>query len=367
MIYTINTRSSILYPLIKSYFKLSETKIYNILNQEFEAMKKHLKNKGINYEDLKRALIPNQDKDNNEVCFVFDSTLIENSMYGYEIFNKIIQLQDQQSTYSILAGDYTDILNEIPNSQLILRETLLNSLTKCNNSFYQNSSQYYLVYINSITASQMDTIINGLQKYNWFYGYAIINYHSKFKSYLSHILMNICIKAKNTIILSHPTDYEDSENINILGYPFEQNLFNIISINEESFSTFLSYKIESLIPDKDDIGFSFKALFPKFDSLEKLSLNISDGKWGYLSNNTTGKGGILNSLSFDTISKCDFTKEIYKLICSNYIYKINKNEYNDYMFNVCIELPTKKNNLRKTTVSLKYHPNSGIIDIITIT
>ena len=37
------------------------------------------------------------------------------------------------------------------------------------------------------------------------------------------------------------------------------------------------------------------------------------------------------------------------------------------MFNVCIELPTKKNNLRKTTVSLKYHPNSGIIDIITIT
>ena len=43
MIYTINTRSSILYPLIKSYFKLSETKIYNILNQEFEAMKKHLK------------------------------------------------------------------------------------------------------------------------------------------------------------------------------------------------------------------------------------------------------------------------------------------------------------------------------------
>ena len=204
-------------------------------------MKKHLKNKGINYEDLKRALIPNQDKDNNEVCFVFDSTLIENSMYGYEIFNKIIQLQDQQSTYSILAGDYTDILNEIPNSQLILRETLLNSLTKCNNSFYQNSSQYYLVYINSITASQMDTIINGLQKYNWFYGYAIINYHSKFKSYLSHILMNICIKAKNTIILSHPTDYEDSENINILGYPFEQNLFNIISINEESFSTFLSY------------------------------------------------------------------------------------------------------------------------------
>ena len=50
MIYTINTRSSILYPLIKSYFKLSETKIYNILNQEFEAMKKHLKNKGIKWE-----------------------------------------------------------------------------------------------------------------------------------------------------------------------------------------------------------------------------------------------------------------------------------------------------------------------------
>ena len=135
----------------------------------------------------------------------------------------------------------------------------------------------------------------------------------------------------------------------------------------DSFSTFLSYKIEAIVPDKDDVSFSFNTLFPKFDSMEKLKLNLSDEKWGYLNGDFKGKGGILKSFEFDNISKESFCNTVFKLICNNYIYNLKANEYGDLIFNVCIELPTKNSNVRRTTVALKYYPKNGQIDIITIT
>lgn len=153
----------------------------------------------------------------------------------------------------------------------------------------------------------------------------------------------------------------------MVGYPFEENSYRVVSINDDSFGPFLSYKIESIVPDKDDVSFSFNALFQKFDSMEKLKLNITDKKWEYLNGEDNGKRGILESFDFENISKANFTKIVFKKICSNYIYNLRTNEYGDYLFNVCIELPTKKGNIRRTTVALKYIPTCGEIAIVTIT
>lgn len=45
--------------------------------------------------------------------------------------------------------------------------------------------------------------------------------------------------------------------INIRGLPFASNGFLLSSINDDSYGAFLSYKIESEVPDKDDVSFSF--------------------------------------------------------------------------------------------------------------
>lgn len=367
MIYTINTTDHLLYPVTKECFHLSDEDIYNMINEEFSIMVDRLAKKGVKYNMLKRALIPNQNKKNNEVCFIFDSSLIASSAYGLEIFSKFLALLDTDSTYSILVGDYIDILKDIPDSQLHLLNSLNEVIIKCNPSIYQHSSQYYIIYVNSITNGQLSSIVNGLQNFNWFYGYSILNYNSKFKTYLSCILSHICVKCKNTFILSHPSDCDDAENVNMKDYPFEKNGFKLISIHEDSFGAFLSYKIESIVPDKDDISFSFNALFPKFDSTDKLKLNFPDGKWNYVNGNSTGKDGIIKSLAFDGISKDAFSKIIFKEICSNYIYNLNINDFGDLLFNVCIELPTRSGNIRKTTVALKYAPQYGEMAVITIT
>jgi len=195
---------------------------------------------------------------------------------------------DKDSTYSVLIGDYIDILREVKDSQKMLFQNLKESIELVNETLFRYSNQYFIVYINSITDGQLSSIIGGLKEYEAFTGYAFLRTDSKFKSYLSYIISDLCVKNKNTVICSHPSDLDDNTNINQKGYHFEENGFRLKSINEDYYGTFLSYKIETILPDPEDVSFSFNALFPRFDSMEKLALDIPEGKWGYI-NDEKGK------------------------------------------------------------------------------
>lgn len=179
VIYAINANDCVFLPVIKSSFNLSDNDVFKMINESFSSLKGQLLKKGISYDDLKRALIPNQRKDRNEVCFIFDSTLINSDFYGSEIFNEILPLMDKVSTYSVLAGDYVDIIGS-SDTQTQLCNALSDVITKCNDSEYCHSSQFFLIYINSITNSQLYSITKELERIKWFYGYAILNTTSFF-------------------------------------------------------------------------------------------------------------------------------------------------------------------------------------------
>ncbi|MDO4863656.1 MAG: hypothetical protein Q4A05_05760, partial [Ruminococcus sp.] len=124
MIFTINTATNVMFPVIKSAFELSDEEVYKMINNEHSILLDKLKMKDINYTKLKRALIPNQDKDYKEVCLVFDTTQIQDGFYENEVFDKLFPFIDKKSTYSILIGDYIDILREVEDSQEILFQSL---------------------------------------------------------------------------------------------------------------------------------------------------------------------------------------------------------------------------------------------------
>lgn len=365
MIYTFNTKDNIIYQLMKSYFKLSDLEVYHTIHEEFERFKQVLRQKGIDYKSLKGALIPNQEKDKHEICLVIDTSQIENSFYGYEIFKTLLPCLDQQSTYSVLCGDYIAIIKDKEaQSQL---KYLLNYNLKCyNKSNYRHSTQYYFIYFNRLTSSQLAEIIKGLCTYKWFVGYIDVTFNSSFKNYIAHILVHSFIKNKNKVILSHPSDCSDYENMNVNGYPFNENGFMYYSINEELYYQFLSYKIESKILDKEDVAFSINSLFPKFQSIDGLDLDVDDNKWYNYLTDEEKKGKLLNTLGFKKIDKEKFKKQIFESICSNYIYNLEENEYG-LKFNICVDLMTVNGNMRKTMIALKYLPAEGRILVITVT
>lgn len=349
-------------------FKLSDQQIYNSIWCDFALLQKRLLDKKVSYTKLKGALIPNQDKNKYEMCFIFDSNQIQNANYGRCIFEKLIPLLDKESTYSILCGDYINTSSNEWKHQARLMFILEEEMFCCNASEYKSSEQYFLVYFNRLTEAQRTKIIEGLTEFPWFTGFADLTYGSLFKSYISKILCHLCIKCQKQIIASHPSDYLDDENYNLCGYPYIENGFNFVSINEGSYNSFLSYKIETEFVDKEDISFSFNALFPRFDSYEKIQLNILDNKWNkYLTDRKNGKGEILETLGYKPIDREKFIKDIFIKIHYNYLYNLTINEFGDLIFDVCIELETINRNIRRTTVALKYLPDTGEIQIVTIT
>lgn len=364
VIYRFNTSNDCLFPVMKKCFGLSDMDIYYTIESEFDVFRRRLSYKKISYEKLKLALIPNQDKDRKEICFVFDSDKIESDGYARYIFDVLIPLLDKESTYSILYGDYIDILD----NQSMLHKFLDETMVCYRHTEYRYSAQFFLVYFNRLTKNQYERIVEGLAQKPWFIGYVDITHGSSFKSYVSMILINLCVKCQNKIIASHPADYLDEDNINMKGYSFEKYGFEFVSINEESFNQFLNYKIETEIIDDNDISFSFNALFPKFDTTQKLKMSVNDSKWyKYLMDKENGKGVILEKLGYSDDDKEEFIKRIYKKICCNYLYNLRRNKQGVLLFNVCIELPTVSGNMRKTMVGLKYLPEIGEMQIITVT
>lgn len=371
-IYIFNAKDNVIYPVIKNCFDLSDAEVYKTISEEFKILKHRLKIKDIDYDKLKGALLPNQEKEKFETCFIFDSCQISDSNYGYTIFSKLLPLLDRDSTYSVLCGDYIDILNNVPDAQFRLKSAMNDVIVRCNKSSYRHSNQYFLIYINRLTALQRLTIVEGLMKYPWFTGFTDVTRHSLFKTYSAYILTHSFIKCRGKIISSHPSDYSDDENINMLGYPFEENGYQYISINEDSYFPFLSYKIEAIVPDETDVSFSFNALFPKFDSVNKLHLKIDDKKWNeyLLKQEGNGKGKIIESLGYNICDKEKFRRDIFKRICSSYIYKLERKCRDGkwiWQFCVCIDMPTINDSFRKTTIVLNYFPDTGEMAVITLT
>ena len=364
MIYSINTDHYSLYPICKSILEMTDEMVFNMINDDFNHLKEVLRKKGIDYSKLKSALIPNQEKKKYEVCLVFDTCFIDDSNYGMNIFSKLIPLFNKESTFSVLSGDYIDILN-INNSEDILYRMLEKSITQTKDSIYRYHNQFFLVYINNCCKTQFQTILNGLNDYRAFVGYARLNYSSTFKMYLSETINSTFIKAKEIIVLPHAADKSDEQNYNVFHYPFEENGFNLISINEERFRVFLEYKIETSNPNPDDISFSLNALLPQFTKIENTEFAITDEKWKYLNQLENGKGGIMNSIK--ELSREEFTELISQQIKSNYIYRIDRNDYGALMFNVYVELPTQNGHIRKTTIALKFIPQYNKLLLTTIT
>ena len=128
------------------------------------------------------------------------------------------------------------------------------------------------------------------------------------------------------------------------------------------------FKIYNIVLDKDDIGLSLNAIYPKFNSLYEMKFCIDYGKMKYIKDVEYGKGGILKSLGLIDIPDNKLKNIIFNEILTNYIYNLTyDSKYNVFKFNVCILLKTINNNYRKTVIALKYIPEIKEIHLITIT
>lgn len=359
-IFTLDARDNIYLDVVKNMFNLDESRIYTEINSVFDDCVSILNKKQITYQDLKSALIPS---DKNEIAFVFDSLQIKNAWYGLPVMSAILPLLDKNSSNSVLVGDYIGE-NHMAGR---LHATFFENIKSVRKIDYQHHSQFYIVYINNLSDKMVETLNHGLKPFKPYVGYFDLTYSSFIKTYISTILVRLFIKNKMTIIQRHEDDRSNDENINISGYPFEENGYTCKSIQSIYYSLFLSYKIERQVFDgfQSDTTFSINAITDNVFDITDFKLLVEEKKLPYLLKEKADnmeRAGIANL----TIKEIELL--IKEKISSNYIYNLTfLKAHKTLKFNILIETTrTDSNKPFKLTVGLEYKPTEKTLRLITM-
>lgn len=358
VIYTLDARDNILPELLREEFKLAPAHMMREIQGWRADLVAILKSKGIEYRDLKRALVPSTDR--TEIALIFDSTVLGDSWYGRAISERVIPLFPKEGTHSILDGDLLDHGNLKG-----LYEAFDDGVTLIRDVVFRHGTQFFAVYINNLTDKMAIDFVSGLAEYEPFVGFADMTYMSRLKLFLSTSLVNCGIKHKGIILQQHEPDRPNNEDVNMSGWAFEESGYVCKSIADPLPGLLLSYKIERpyVVGRERDVEISLNAVTSAPADIAGLEVIIADEKLKYLQEN---KRGSLEHAGLAGLTVQELKNAISAKLSSNYIYNMSFNEeYNTTKFNIILEFAEGKAKASRHLLALEYMPDKGAVRLIT--
>ncbi|MDE0925100.1 hypothetical protein [Aurantimonas coralicida] len=360
-LHTLNARGNVMLEVIQQYFKITPERMFREIQGLRQAAEDALALKGISYDALKTALVP--DRQRREIALVFDSVSTASGSYGYDVFEHVIPLLDKNSNHSILAGDYLDHPGQLDELFSAFEEAveLRRSVE------FRHPTQFFIVYINNLTDAMVEHLDKGLKDYGAYVGIADMTYMSRFKFYLSTMLANSFIKHGKIILQGHEPDRDDTEDVNMRGYPFEENGFVCRSIDGDVMGVVLSYKIERpAFPGfESDTHFALNAICTSPLALNDFDIEVEEAKLEYLKRE---KAGSMSRAGLASIDRAQLSALIHAKVQDSYIYNLSFSAEHDVIkFNVIVEIPQSKTSERTRLLAvLEYQPEEKLLRLITL-
>lgn len=355
----INTRDTTTFDIIKN--PDSENTIFNELYYYHNTLKNELKNENINYDNLKKCLIP---ANNGDVAFIFDWQNIERADYGDYILSLLLPFL-LNNNFCYLHGDYISLIDS--------EEIKINKINAINNAVYKKTNTInslytsYVVYITNIGLKKALKIDSYLSRNEISYiGFADLNINNLFKSFLSATISQSFIKSNNNIIQCNEDSLECYSSTNPCFLSLKKYFNKFIEVPSYYYNLFLLYKIPCLVePQNKDrqLYYSFKYLNQNIDNnfIKNYSVMIDDRKINYLYNKKTYITDKWNIENPEELKKF-LTLKIEQSLLFGEIFNLElKKEDYTYQFDICIE----HLNL-KYSVGLKLIPKEQQIRFITL-
>lgn len=360
-LHTLNARGNIMLEVMRDHFDLDPKHMFHLIQGMRHDVEVALSKKGISYNKLKSALVPAQDR--REIALVFDTRAIESSWYGREVMEHVIPLFKKEGSHSVLVGDYLDR----PGQDDQLFGAFEQAVELRRNIEFHHPTQFFIIYINNLTDTMITHFDNGLRDYKGYAGIADTTYASAFKIYLSTMLVNTFIKHQNIILQGHEPDRDPEENLNMEGYPFEENGYICRSISDDLMGVLLSYKIERpVFPGFEvDTEFALNAVGLTPAALEEFEVDVAAAKLEYLKRE---KYGSIQRAGLLAITAEQLAALIRSKISANYIYGLTVDQtHNVTKFNIVIELrPSADRPATRLLAALEYRPDPRSLRLITL-
>jgi len=361
-IHTLEARSNVMFEVVRDYFGLTDLQMRREIQGYHAETVDILRKKGIDYAGLKNALVPQTDKD--EAAFIFDADLAGSDSYGLVVAEALLPLLDKKTKNSFLAGDLIGFEKEH------IFELVEQSLVFVDGRKIHRITQPYCVYINNLSEKVLSDLHSGLSKYPFYLGYIPATFGSLVKTYLSAAsLVSWFVKNGRQVIMGHEDDVPDEENVNMHAYPYEENGFEVKSIQSSRFGLFLDYKIErQALPEyENDTEFSLNAISDQVIPLADCKVVVAQAKHDYLHSK---KGAILKNAKIDHLSNIELENLIAEKLQANYIYNlVFLTEHNVAKFNIILEIPDPDEGRKdpfRLVGALKYLPEKKELHLITL-
>lgn len=345
--------------VMRDYFKLTNNIMHGEIQGLHVATCEALQSKGIAYEQLRAGLVPIADR--HEAAFIFDSQCIGSSWYGYEVAKVTLPLHDKRSTQSVLCGDL------IGDNQQLIFDILHESLVLARSFTFVHGTALYCVYINNISDAALAAMHEALCKYQPYVGYIPATFASRAKTYLSTILVNSYLKHGRTIVMGHEDDRPNDEDVNLVGYPFEDFGYRVVSLQSSYADLFLGYKIERpVFPGFEvDTEMSLNAVSPTVLHIDEFTVEIEEAKLNYLKSEKTGK---LQKAGIADLDSYELAQLIRKKVAASYIYNLcYLSEHDVTKFNVMLEISRADGGYpTRILAALEYQPTKKNLRVITL-
>ena len=358
-IFTLDARDNVMLEVMRDYFKLSPAVMHREIQGLHVTTQEILQSKKIAYAQLKSGLVPLTDR--NEAAFIFDSQSIDSSWYGLEVAKATIPLFDKRSTQSVLCGDL------IGRDQQFIFDVLKESLVLARSLTFVHGTSLYCVYVNNLSDAALTTIHESLSSFPAYVGFIPTTFASRAKTYLSSILVNSYLKHGSTIIMGHEDDRPNDENANLIGYPFEDFGYRVVSLQSSYFDLFLGYKIERPVfrGFEVDTEMSLNAVSTTVLPIDGFTVELEEAKLDYLKSEKLGKLEKAGIADFDGE---ELAKLVRAKVTASYIYNLAYLPEHDIIkFNVMLEIPrTDGGYPTRVLAALEYQPTQKNLRVITL-
>jgi hypothetical protein len=358
-IHTIQARDNVMLEVTRGYLGLTSQQMLIEIQRIAANLEELLRGAGVSYAKLRAALTPTVDRE--EVCLLFDWQEAGGGFYGAKIGDHVLELLNGKRSHSVLEGDL------IISNPTRLKEAIASTIVPSRSSPLADPGHIFGVYVNNLTERMVNDLHFGLSSYAAYIGHIRCTYASWLKTYLSVTLMNRYVLHERKIILGHEDDLEGVGNYNVIGYPFEDRGFRVVSVPGYLFGLLLSYKIERpVLPGAEaDTELSLNAITSDVRDIRRFEVLVEEAKVAYLRRE---KAGSLSRGGLEGVSASELATIIRARVEKNYFYNLSYNaEHDTAKFNVMIEVPAASAGQRhRLMVSLEYKPTVGTLRLVTM-
>ncbi|NPC57823.1 hypothetical protein [Caenimonas soli] len=331
VVLTLEARSNVFLEVVTDHFGLDDEQVFGVIQSSVRELRALLRTKGVEYLDLKPALVPSTDR--HERAFLFDWKGFQDSWYGGVVIHQLLTVLDTRSSRSVLVGDWTSNIHP----RAILRESDLPLMPPAGGMRGDGvPATLYVVYLNNLTPSMVAAIDAAFSRLPAYAGSVDMTYTSLFKALLSTMLVRDFIQHRKVVVTSNADGDDDAEDQPLAMYDFAGHGFLARSMPSTMYGMLLSYKIERPVLEFDerDSRFSLTAMTTTPHALSNFRVVLEESKLGYLRRD---KSGSLKRADMVHLDAAQIADRLQQKLSANYIYNLARSAQGTLKFNMILE------------------------------